>query len=72
MLSGGGFLVTELLNTALERLVDAVDDIRRKEDITLPRHAKLKATKDVASSASLVALGITGIVILMIFVPRMF
>ncbi|MBI3332004.1 diacylglycerol kinase family protein [Candidatus Peregrinibacteria bacterium] len=40
LLSGGAFLAVELLNTALERLVDAVDECRQA---SLPTEASAKA-----------------------------
>lgn len=55
LLSGGLFFITELLNTALERLADAFDDHLKAE------HRKesfqgIKMAKDIAASASLMSL----------------
>jgi diacylglycerol kinase len=61
LVSGGLFLITELLNTALEHLADAVDDHlkgeHRKESFTA-----IKMAKDIAASASLVSLLLVGMV----------
>lgn len=53
--TGLGFMVVELLNTAIERLTDALDS-NRKLDGTTGFHPLLKAAKDVAAGASLVCL----------------
>ncbi|TSC57790.1 MAG: hypothetical protein Greene041619_955 [Candidatus Peregrinibacteria bacterium Greene0416_19] len=56
-LAGGMFLAVELLNTALERLTDAVDECHCAiHNASSKRHAGLKATKDIAAAASLVCL----------------
>lgn len=68
ILAGGLFLATELLNTALERISDVLDDERK----LLGRrefHQGVRDTKDVAASASLVSLIIVGIVTILIFAP---
>ena len=65
--SGAAFLAVELLNTAMERFVDAFHTHSSKqEDI---HYEALKVTKDVAAAASLVlALGWAAILV-MIFLP---
>ena len=68
LLAGGFFLVVELLNTALERIVDVVDDDVKKGQ---QRHSftVLRAAKDTAAAASLVALLAVLAVIGMVFWP---
>lgn len=68
LLSGGIFLTVELINTALERFTDAFDaHAKNQNDI---HFEAIKATKDVAAGASLVA-GCTWVAIMTIFfVPR--
>jgi len=68
ILAGGLFLCTELLNTAIERFVDVVDH-NRKMDGGSGYHANLKAAKDVAASASLVALSVNILAIIIVFWP---
>lgn len=63
------FIIVELLNTAFERLADTVDDIE-KDRKGGHFHPGIKMTKDVAAAASLVALGIDALVLVLIFVPR--
>lgn len=53
--AGGIFLSVELLNTALEHAIDVIEEHRPKSDDN-GYHAGLKAAKDVAAAASLVAL----------------
>lgn len=65
--AGGTFMVIELLNTALERLVDVVDEEMRKSETGF--HVKLKATKDTASAAALVSFAVVVCVIIIIFMP---
>ncbi len=68
VLCGGFFVATELINTALERLVDAFDAHRHKTDPDAERmHEGLKCTKDIASAASLIALVTNALVILTVF-----
>lgn len=68
ILAGGLFLATELLNTALERLADVLDE-ERKLAGRKTFHAKMKATKDVAAAASLVSLVAVIAVVLVVFQP---
>lgn len=67
LLAGGTLLAVELLNTALERTIDVIDEHRKAlqngEDI----HMGLKAAKDVAAAASLASL-VTLIVIVGIII----
>ncbi len=54
-------LIMELLNTALERVVDLY---------TLEKHPLAKAVKDIASASVLVMATISGIIGMLIFVPK--
>jgi undecaprenol kinase len=66
--AGAGFMAVELLNTALERLTDVLDD--QKKIMGGSRyHASMKATKDVAAAASLVSLFAVIAVIVTVFWP---
>lgn len=69
ILAGGFFLSIELLNTALERLADIVDDHLKAAHCT-HTFEDLKTTKDVAAAASLVSLGVVGVTVALIFIPR--
>ncbi|MBP9773753.1 MAG: diacylglycerol kinase family protein [Candidatus Peribacteraceae bacterium] len=72
IVSGALFLAIELINTALERLVDTCDELWRKIDTKANgHHMGLKLTKDVASAASLISLCLNVVVILSIFLPLM-
>ncbi len=62
------FTVVELLNTAVERLADTVDDCE-KAHRGGHYHPGIKLTKDVAASASLIALIIYCSTILLIALP---
>lgn len=69
ILAGGLFFSVELLNTALERLTDAVDHARRSQgDSSL--HAGLKATKDVAAASAFVSLCAAAAVIALVLIPH--
>lgn len=72
LISGGTFLATELMNTALERLTDAFDDHIHKQDDQ--RYFSIKATKDVAAAAALMTaltwLTVMGILFLPAFLTR--
>jgi diacylglycerol kinase len=66
LVAGGAFLSIELLNTALERLSDVLDD-HAKHELTTAQHRLLKAVKDIAAAASLI-FGILALaVVLLIF-----
>lgn len=67
LIAGSAFVIAELLNTAIERFVDVVDHTRRSEGGGF--HANLKAAKDVAAGASLVALMLNIAVICIVFWP---
>lgn len=69
LLSGGVFVSTELLNTALERLADSIDDHCKKEHGS-NCFAALRATKDIAAAASLICLIVLVLIVLVIFLPR--
>lgn len=62
------FLITELINTSIERLADTFDDCEKKRNAG-HYHAGIKQAKDVAAAASLLAFGLDCIVLLLIFVP---
>jgi len=66
--AGFGFMTVELLNTAIERLTDALD-ANRKLDGTTGFHPLLKATKDVAAGASLVCLVLVIGILALVFYP---
>jgi diacylglycerol kinase len=68
IIAGCAFLATELLNTAIERFVDVVDH-NRKMDGGTGYHANLKASKDVAASASLIMLIVNVLVICIVLYP---
>lgn len=62
IMSGTTFLSIELLNTALERLTDVLDD-QKKITGRNHYHAMLKAAKDVGAAASLISLiGVVAVV----------
>ena len=63
------FLIAELLNTAIERLADTIDDLEKRRNAG-HYHSGIRITKDVAASASLVALLFDTSVLVLIFVPR--
>jgi len=68
LLAGFGFIVVELLNTAIERLADALDH-NRKLDGTAGFHPMLKAAKDVAAGASLMCLILVITTFVIVFYP---
>lgn len=70
LITGGLFLTIELLNTAMERLVDTLDDYQ-KQLLGSHFHLGLKMAKDVASAASLVTLLTTVAVIVITLVPHL-
>lgn len=67
LLSGAGFMAIELLNTAIERVVDVLDD--QKKRLGRSHYAMLKAAKDVGAAASLIGLGMVILVVLIVFCP---
>lgn len=68
LLSGAVCISTELLNTALERLAETLDDTQKKAHQG-HYHIGIKLTKDVASAASLIALVMHGVAILLLLLP---
>ena len=54
-LTAAGFLIVELLNTAIERVGDAIDDTQKTRH-SGHYHLGIKQAKDIAAAASLVAL----------------
>ena len=52
--AGVAFMAVELLNTALERLVNACDELYKQQGRS--HHHALKQTKDVAAGAALITL----------------
>lgn len=68
LVTGFGFMIVELLNTAVERLADALDH-NRKLDGTAGFHPMLKAAKDVGAGASLVCLILTIATLAIVFYP---
>lgn len=68
ILAGGLFLSVELLNTAIERLTDVLDDDRKVVGRN-QYHAIIKAAKDVGAAASLVSLIAVIAVVCIVFAP---
>lgn len=68
IITGGLFLSIELLNTAIERLADVLDE-ERKLSGRRGFHAKMKATKDVAAAASLMSLIAVIATVCIVFAP---
>lgn len=66
--AAGLFIVTELLNTAIERLADTMDDCE-KTKLGGHYHVGIKHTKDVAAAASLIMLILYGGCIMLIALP---
>jgi len=66
--TGFGFMIVELLNTAVERLSDALDH-NRKIDGTAGFHPLLKVAKDVAAGASLLCLFLVFATLALVFYP---
>jgi len=68
ILAGGMFLSVELLNTAIERLTDVLDDEKK---ITGRTHyfKMLKAAKDVGAAASLISLIAVIAIVCIVFGP---
>lgn len=61
LLSYGMVIITELLNTAIEKTIDR---------ISLDHHAISKAVKDIASAAVFVSIAVCAIVWFLILVPK--
>ncbi len=64
----GFFVVIELLNTAIERLADTVDDCEKTHRGGHYHHG-IKLTKDVAAAAALIALLLYIALITLTFLP---
>lgn len=64
----GLFITVELLNTAIERLADTIDDCEKKRNGG-HYHLGIKQTKDVASAAALIMLVVYISSIILIAVP---
>ncbi len=64
----GLFVAVELLNTAIERLADTVDDCK-KTSLGGHYHIGIKQTKDVASAASLIMLIVYVCAVILIALP---
>ncbi len=64
-----GFLITELINTSIERLADTVDDHEKRRNGG-HFHVGIQQTKDVAAAASLIALTLEVIIIVYILVTN--
>lgn len=68
LLAGGAFLAIELINTSLERFVDAFDEHVTHQHDTAHLIA-MKNTKDIAAAAALV-IGLTSVIIeVLLFYP---
>lgn len=67
----GFFVVTELVNTAIERVTDTFDD-HLKSARGGHEHPGVKMAKDVGSAASLIALLMYGAVLLLTALPYIF
>jgi diacylglycerol kinase len=63
------FLIVELMNTAIERITDTIDDERKKANGG-HYHPGIKMAKDVAAGASLLALIVVGVVLVLLFIPH--
>lgn len=70
-LMAGFFIVTELLNTAIERVTDTFDD-HLKTARGGHEHPGVKMAKDVSSAASLVALAMYGLTILLLLAMHVY
>ena len=69
ILVGLCFLTVELINTAIERITDIIDDDRKLAQGG-HFHLGIKTAKDVAAAASLLALIVVGIILLLLFTPH--
>lgn len=69
--AAGLFLVVELLNTAIERLADTIDDCKKVQEKG-HFHPGIKMTKDVGAAASLIALLLYLALLTLIVLPYAF
>lgn len=67
--AAGCFLIVELINTAIERLADTVDDGEKKKNGG-HYHTGIKQAKDVAAAASLIALIMVGVILVPILLSH--
>lgn len=67
-LMAGFFVVVELINTAIERVTDTFDD-HLKSARGGHEHPGVKMAKDVGSAASLVALTMYGVMVMLVVLP---
>lgn len=63
------FLVVELMNTTIERITDIIDDEKKLMNGG-HFHPGIKMAKDVAASASLLALIVFGVILFLLFLPN--
>lgn len=68
ILGGATFFATELMNTAIERLTDVLDDVHKMVGRT-HYHSMMKAAKDTAAAASLMSFLALIAVIVIVFWP---
>ena len=68
ILAGFTFIAIELLNTAIERLTDVLDDQRKAQGRT-HYHSLFKAAKDLGAAASLMSLIATIATVSFVFWP---
>ena len=66
--AAGFFVTVELLNTAIERLADTLDDCEKTQRGG-HYHPGIKLTKDVAAAASLIALIVYGATLIVVALP---
>lgn len=69
ILAGGAFVGVEILNTAIEHLTDIFDERIKGSEFEKTHFQEIKAVKDVASAAALVAGGAAVIVTVIILWP---
>lgn len=70
LFSGGFFIGVELLNTALERIADAMDDHCKREH-RADCFTAIKHAKDISAAASLVSLAVVVLIMLLLFLPHL-
>lgn len=70
LFSGGFFTGIELLNTALERIADSMDDHCKREH-RADCFTAIKHAKDVSAAASLVSLVVVVLTMILLFVPHL-
>lgn len=69
LFSGGLFVGVELINTALERIADAMDDHCKREH-RADCFTAIKHAKDISAAASLVSLLAVAVIVILLFVPH--